>query len=64
MFFYTIDGNFQSAQKFKPMDMSDFPLTTGAATYAHEGHYEIYRSKLGPRRKEVSNNYYCFEVIW
>ncbi|KAI1785018.1 hypothetical protein LXA43DRAFT_976457 [Ganoderma leucocontextum] len=52
MFFYTIDGNFQSAQKFKPMDMTDFPLTTGAAYYAHEGDYEIYRAKLGPRRKE------------
>ncbi|KAI1789500.1 hypothetical protein LXA43DRAFT_892819 [Ganoderma leucocontextum] len=52
MFFYTIDGNFQSAQKFKPMDMTDFPLTTGAAYYAHERDYEIYRAKLGPRRKE------------
>ncbi|KAI1796811.1 hypothetical protein LXA43DRAFT_879378 [Ganoderma leucocontextum] len=52
MLFYTIDGNFQAAQKFKPMDMTDFPLTTGTAYYAHERDYEIYRAKLGPRRKE------------
>ena len=56
MFFYTIDGNFQSAQKLKPMDMTDFPLTTGGAYYAHEGHYEIYRANLGPRHKEVRKN--------
>ncbi|KAI1785592.1 hypothetical protein LXA43DRAFT_899410 [Ganoderma leucocontextum] len=52
MLFYTIDGNFQASQKFKPMDSTDFPLTTGAAYYADERDYEIYRSQLDPRRKE------------
>ncbi|KAI1785585.1 hypothetical protein LXA43DRAFT_899423 [Ganoderma leucocontextum] len=53
MLFYMIDGNFQASQKFKPMDSTDFPLTTGAAYYADEREYEIYHSQLGPRRKEV-----------
>ena len=54
MFFYTIDGNFQASQKLKPMDETDYPLTTGAASYANEVDYEVYRANLPPRTKEVS----------
>ena len=54
MFFYTIDGNFQASQKLKPMDETDYPLTTGAASYANEVDYEVYRANLPPRSKEVS----------
>ena len=57
MLFYTIDGNFQAAQKFKPMDMTDFPITTGGAYYAPEPDYEVYRTNLPPRRKEVGVNH-------
>lgn len=53
MLFYTIDGNFQASQKYKPMDETDYPLTTGAGSYADERDYEIYRKQLGPPKKEV-----------
>ena len=63
MFFYTIDGNFQASQKLKPMDETDYLLTTGASTYANEVDYEIYRTNLPPRGKEVSLPTESFCVI-
>ena len=53
MLFYTIDGNFQASQKYKPMDETDYPLTTGAGSYADERDYEVYCKQLGPPKKEV-----------
>ena len=51
--FHTVDGNFQSTQKNKPMDQSDYPLTTGAAYFADERDYVIFVKSLKPQ-KEVS----------
>ena len=59
MLFYTIDGNFQASQKYKPMDESDYPLSTGAGSYADERDYEVYRKQLGPPGKEVRIAYVC-----
>ena len=53
MLFYTIDGNFQASQKYKPMDETDYSLSTGAGSYADERDYEVYRTQLGPPGKEV-----------
>lgn len=53
-FFYSIDGNFQQNQREKPMDAHDFPLTKGAAYFAHEDDFTRYQQTLGPLAPDVS----------
>ena len=50
MFFHTVDGNFQSTQKLKPMDPTDFPLTTGAGYFADERDYDMYVKAIRPEK--------------
>ncbi|KAI0050137.1 hypothetical protein FA95DRAFT_686892 [Auriscalpium vulgare] len=50
--FYTIDGNFHQNQRLKPHDPDDFPLTLGAAYFAHEEDFAKYQQKLGPLELE------------
>ena len=54
MFFHTVDGNFHSTQKMKPMDPSDFPLTKGAGYYAEEEEFSHFEKDFKPPKKEVS----------
>ena len=54
MFFHTVDGNFHSTQKMKPMDPSDFPLTKGAGYYAEEEEFSHFDKDIKPPKKEVS----------
>lgn len=52
--YYSVDGNFQQNQRDKPMDANDFPLTTGAAYFAHEDDFRRHQTTLGPLRPDVS----------
>ncbi|TBU25756.1 hypothetical protein BD311DRAFT_780148 [Dichomitus squalens] len=52
MFFHTVDGNFHSTQKMKPMDESDFPLTKGAGYYTEEDEFAVFLKTIKPPKKE------------
>ncbi|KAJ3557540.1 hypothetical protein NM688_g1418 [Phlebia brevispora] len=53
-FFYAVDGNFVSNQKEKRRDLNDFPLSMGAAYFAHERETAKYIASLGPLKVEHS----------
>ena len=55
-FFHTVDGNFHSTQKMKPMDPSDFPLTNGGGYYAEEKEFAQFDKDFKPPKKEVSRH--------
>lgn len=52
--FYSVDGNFHSKQRAKPMDKNDVALTEGAAYFVDQADFERYRKKIGPEEQEVS----------
>lgn len=54
MFFHTVDGNFHSSQKMKPMDPSDFSLTNAAGYYVEEKEFSHFQKEFKPPKKEVS----------
>lgn len=51
--FYSMDGNFHSKQREKPMDKDDVALTEGAAYFVNEADFRIYKEKIGPAEREV-----------
>ncbi|PIL28222.1 hypothetical protein GSI_09634 [Ganoderma sinense ZZ0214-1] len=52
MFFHTVDGNFHSSQKMKPMDPSDFSLTNAAGYYAEQKEFSHFQKEFKPPKKE------------
>ena len=51
---FCIDGNFHFNLKPKHTDPKDFPLTKGAAYFAHEDDFKTYIAKTKPYPNEVS----------
>ena len=51
MFHYAVDGNFQSTQKMKPMDLTDFSLTNGAGYFVEQNDFKQFRDAVRPPKK-------------
>lgn len=52
--YYTLDGNFRSGQKAKPLDKDDVPLSKGAGYFADEDAFKAFTSAQGNLGPEVS----------
>ncbi|KAI0730475.1 hypothetical protein C8Q76DRAFT_613044 [Earliella scabrosa] len=51
-FHHTADGNFQSSQKMKPMDATDFSLTNAAQYFVEQKDFDQYRDAVKKPAKE------------
>ncbi|KAM5531911.1 hypothetical protein V8D89_014422 [Ganoderma adspersum] len=56
MFFHTVDSNFHSTQKMKPIDPSDFLLTKGGGYYAEE-EFSCFEKDFKPPKKEPTTSH-------
>ncbi|KAI0037532.1 hypothetical protein FA95DRAFT_1467291, partial [Auriscalpium vulgare] len=61
--YYATDGNFHLNQKIKPMDKADFPLTMGAAYFAHEEDYSKFLGRVPPSKEPEKTSCHEFAAL-
>ncbi|RPD55070.1 hypothetical protein L227DRAFT_475895, partial [Lentinus tigrinus ALCF2SS1-6] len=54
--FTTTDGNFQSNQKDKPFDKSDFSLTNGGGSMVEQEDFKQFKEKTKPQKDDTTCN--------